>query len=118
MVRRYMWALYERQSVQLDSNGAGTIRFAPGGARERWLITLVNVTCTQLTTLKTPTMIMYRSAPVPSQQIGGTYSATLDTDSSDQFLMNMNEDVYCVFSGGDAGAVGTVRIEGTRYVWE
>jgi len=117
MARRYVWALYERNSVQLDSNGAGTIRFSPGGARERWLINLVAVNCTQLTTLKTPTMLTYRGAPVAPYQIGGTYSAVLDSNT-DPTLMNMNEDFYCVFSGGDAGAIGTVRLEGSRYVWE
>lgn len=117
-VFRHEYALQEQRSVTLDDDGAGTIIFFPGGARERWLISLVNVTCTQLTTINVPTMIMYRSAPVPAYQIGGTYTATLDSDSSDRFLLNMNELVYCVFTGGDPTAVGTVRLEGTRYVWE
>lgn len=116
-VRKFTYALQERQSVTLDSNGAGTIRFAPGGARERWLVTLINVQCTQLTLSKVPTCLLYRGAPTPAYQIGGTYTGSFDTDSTDQFLMNMNEDLYAVFSGGDPTAVGTVRLEGTRYVW-
>ena len=120
MARSYVWALYERSQVTLDSNGSGTIRMAPGGARERWKISVVSVTCTQtvVNSSNVPTMLMYRGSPVPANQIGGTYTATLDTDSTDQFVFNMNEDVYFVFSGGDAGAIATIRIEGTRYVWE
>lgn len=118
MANRYVWALYETGTTALDANGNGTIRLAPGGARERWQITLVTVTCTQPLSIKVPTMTMHRTAPVPQYRIGGTYSAILDTDSTDTFLFNMNEDVYFVFTGGDLGAIATVRIEGTRYVWE
>lgn len=116
-VRKFTYALQERQSVTLDANGSGTIRFAPGGARERWLITLINVQCTQLSLSVVPTCLLYRGAPTPAYQIGGTFSGSFDTDSTDQFLMNMNEDLYAVFTNGDVGAVGTVRLEGTRYVW-
>lgn len=117
-VRKFTWALNETGSVQLDALGNGTIRLSPGGARERWLVTLINTTCTQPLTVAIPQMIVYRSSPVASNQIGGTFTANLDTDSSDQFLLNMNEDMYFVYSGGDIGAIATIRIEGTRYVWE
>jgi hypothetical protein len=117
-VHKFTWSLQEQATCTLDSLGNGQIRMSPGGARERWLVTLVNVTCTQLTTINVPTMKMYRSSPVPQYQIGGTFTATLDTDSTDQFLFNMNEDLYFVFTGGDPGAIGSIRIEGTRYVWE
>lgn len=115
---KYTWALREMGTCTLDANGNGSVFLQPGGARERWMVTLTNVTCSQPLTVKMPQMIMYRSSAVPANKIGGTFTATLDTDSVDEILLNMNEGIYFIFSGGDLGAVGTIRIEGTRYVWE
>lgn len=115
--RKYTWKLDERGSIVFDGNGRGVITLAPGGARERWKIEFVAVNATQLGTLAIPTMIMYRSAAVLGNQLSGTYVATLDS-STDTYLLNMNEPVVFEFTGGDPGAVGSVHIEGLRYVWE
>lgn len=117
-VHKYIWALNEMGTVTLDINGNGQFTLAPGGARERWLVTLINTTCTQPLSVKVPKLVVYRSSAVPSNQIGGTFTANLDTNSTDSFLLNMNEGMVFVYSGGDFGAVATIRIEGTRYVWE
>lgn len=117
-VNRYVWTLQETRSVTLDASGNGTIFLSPGTARERWLITLINVSCTQTTASIVPQMLMFRSSPVAVNRLGGTYNAVGDTNSSDQILLNMNEPIYFVFSGGELGDVATIRIEGSRYVWE
>jgi hypothetical protein len=107
-------------TVTLDANGYATTQLAPGGAREKWTINFiaVNTTSPISNSVNVPQMIMYRSAAVPGNQLGGTYSANLDTDSADLYKLNMNEPVVFVWSGGDPASVGTVHIEGFRSVWE
>lgn len=117
-VQQHVWALYETGRVFLDGSGNGTVRLSPGIGRERWLITFINITCTQVNATVVPTMTMYRSSPVPQNRIGGSYNGLGDTNSTDQILLNMGEDVYFVWTGGDPGAEAVVRIEGSRYVWE
>lgn len=117
--REYQWKLDESGTTILDSNGAGTIQFAPGGAREKWSINFVAVNC-QIPddSYLVPTMILYRASAVPGNQLGGTFSATMDADSTTVYNLNMNEPVVCVFSNGPPGAQAYVHIEGIRYVWE
>jgi hypothetical protein len=88
---------------------------APGGARERWEIHFVSVASTTIDPAKIPQMIMRRGS-INGPQIGGTYSATTDSNT-DPILLNMNEAIAFTFTGGDTGAVGTVHIEGLQYVW-
>jgi hypothetical protein len=115
--RKYTWKLDERGTCVFDSNGSGIITLAPGGARERWEIHFMAVSATQLTPTKVPTMVMYRSSAVPGNQLGGTSSAISDSNT-DPILLNMNEPIVFVFTGGDAGASGSIHIEGLRFVWE
>lgn len=118
-VKQYVWMLYDNRNVTLDGNGDGTIIFFPQSARERWLMTFINISCTSdVGSTLVPTMTMYRSAPVPAYRIGGSYNGLGDTNSTDQILLSMNELLYMVWTGGDPGAVATARIEGSRYVWE
>lgn len=114
---KYVWKLDERGNVTFDSNGAGTVTLSPGGARERWEIHFVAVSATTLTNTKVPSMIMYRSCAIPGNQLGGTLSAISDA-STDPIMLNMNEPILFAFSAGDTGAVGSIHIEGLRFVWE
>lgn len=117
-LRHYQWKLDERRSVTLDASGNGTITIAPGGARERWEINLITVNTTNVPALSTnvPSLVIYRAAAIPGNQLGGTFNALLDTNT-DEFLLNMNEGMVFVFSLGDVGSLGTVHIEGVRHVW-
>jgi len=104
----------------LDATGAGQAQLNPQGARERWTVNFigVNMTNTIPASLLVPTMIVYRAAAVPGNQLGGTFSALLDNDSTDMYVLNMSEGMVFVFSGGDPASIGNVHIEGIRYVWE
>lgn len=113
---KYVWKLDERGTCIFDTNGTGTVTLAPGGARERWEIHFTAVSATVLTPTNVPIMVMYRSSAVPGNQLGGTSSAISDANT-DPIPLNMNEPIVYVFSGGDPGAVGTIHIEGLRYVW-
>lgn len=114
---KFTWALNEQQSVTLNAAGTGTISLIPGGARERWLVTLIN-TSAVLTTLTVPILRVYRGNAMPANQLGGTYTGNLDTNSTDQWLLNMNEGLVFQYTNGAVGDVATIRIEGTKYVWD
>ena len=114
---KYVWALNETGSTVLDGAGNGSFQIVPGGARERWMVTLIN-TFVQELTIDVPTLRVYRGSPMPAYQLGGTFTGNLDTNSTDTFLLNMNEGMWFVYTGGPPGALATIRIEGTRYVWE
>jgi hypothetical protein len=119
-VHAYQWKLDLTANVTLDATGGATTQLSPGGAREKWTVNFVAVNTTSPIPNSTnvPTMIMYRSAAVAGNQLGGTFSANMDTDSTDVYALNMNEPIVFVWTGGDPGAVGKVHIEGIRYVWE
>ena len=114
---KYTWDLNETGSVTLDANGNGTFQLVPGGARERWLVTLIN-TVVQQTTIAVPTLRVYRGSAQPINLLGGTFTGNLDSNSTDQWLLNMNEGLVFQYTGGSLGDVATARIEGTRYVWD
>jgi len=119
-VRMYQWKLDERAQVTLDANGSGQVQLSPQGAREKWTITFVASTMTNTipASQNVAQMVLYRSAPVPGNQLAGTYDASLDADSQSTYVLNMSEPVVFVFSGGDPGSIGHIHIEGTRFVWE
>ena len=114
---KFTWALNETGTVTLDANGNGTFSLIPGGARERWLVTLIN-TFVQQTTLAVPVLRVYRGSAMPINQLGGTYTGNLDSNSTDQWMLNMNEGLVFQYTGGAVGDVATARIEGARYVWD
>jgi hypothetical protein len=117
-IKHYQWKLDERSSVVFDANGGGTVTFAPGGAREKWVINFITTVVTNVVPASNlvPQLILYRSAAIPGNQLGGTFSAFQDT-STVVYELNMNEPIVCVFSGGDPDSIGTVHIEGVRHVW-
>lgn len=117
-IKHYQWKLDERASVVFDANGGGTVTFAPGGAREKWVINFITTVVTNVVPASNlvPQLILYRSAAIPGNQLGGTFSAFQDT-STVVYELNMNEPIVCVFSGGDPASIGTVHIEGIRHVW-
>lgn len=114
----FQWKLDERTSMTLNSGGSGQALLAPGGAREKWVINFMTVSTTNVpaNSPNVPQMIVYRGSPVPGNQLGGTFSALLDTNT-DTFLMNMNEGLYFIVTLGDVGSIVTVHIEGIRHVW-
>jgi hypothetical protein len=117
-LKHYQWKLDERQTVTLDSNGAGTMSIVPGGAREKWVVNFMTVSTANVppNSANVPQMIVYRQAAVPGNQLAGTFSALLDT-TTDTFVLNMNEGLVFVVSAGDVSSVVTVHIEGVRHVW-
>lgn len=117
-LRHYQWKLDERTQATLNAQGGATMMLSPGGAREKWVVNFQTVSTANVPTNSTnvPQMIVYRQAAIPGNQLGGTFSALLDSNT-DTFVLNMNEGLVFVVSGGDSGSIVTVHIEGIRHVW-
>ena len=106
-----------RKSVTLDANGNGTVTFGVDwSSNHKWVINSVIVATSQL-----PTVAPYPTATVylGGQQVGTSEGATW-TGNQDIFsgVAEMTcDDLYVVFTGGVAGSVATVIIEGDSYRW-
>ena len=99
--------------LTLDSNGAGTLLFGPVPNVEQWNITTMSVTTSGPNT-KQALVQVYRNTPsIQAALIDGTYSGNFDTSACD-ITLDAGERLYIVWSGGNANAAATYRIEGTR----
>lgn len=116
-LKHYQWMLSLTGSCVLDATGRGQFQLEPGGARERWIVALIN-TNVQTDSLLIATLRVYRGSPVPTNLLGGTYTANLDSNSTDRWVLNMNEGLVFVYEGGAEGDVATAHIEGVRHVWD
>lgn len=117
-IRHYEWKLDERLSLTLNANGEASGQLAPGGARERWVVTSITVRTTNIPALSTevPQLLIYRSSAVPGNELGGTFNALID-QSVDYYEMNMNEALVFEVSEGDEDSIVNIHIEGVRHVW-
>lgn len=113
-VSRGQFRLDEPSTVTFDASGEGTSYLGPNHAREHWNIAFISVTSTSSTLV--PTVQFYRGSVVPSNFVTGTFSGTLDVDSQPNIVLRSGERLYAHWTGGDVGATGTFRVEGTRVV--
>jgi hypothetical protein len=100
-------------SVTLNGSGAGTVRLAPAG--ESWLITNMSVKTNQTSVTNEARAQAYRRQVLDSTLIdSGTYSGSSGDTSDTQFLLTDGEPVFIVWTGGDAGVVATVTLQGFK----
>ena len=102
--------LFESYNVTLDAYGNGTIAYiGPVMTMERWQIQVVQTTCTSGKQTK---MLMTRGDRA-NAIIDGTYSGNQDTSPVSMTLIT-GQSLTFIYSGGDAGAIGTVTLQGSR----
>lgn len=90
----------------LDSGGGGSITFTvPAGVR--WAVGPTTVTVSSNTS--EPQANIYINGTTQQNRVSGTYSGSNDTDP-DVHQLGPGDTITCVWSGGDAGAVATLRI--------
>jgi hypothetical protein len=101
------------ERVTLNAAGTAQAQFSP--ASEDWLILVTTVSTVQAAaTDSEPTVYTYRSGVSPSNLIDSTYSgfsATSDT----RVMLAAGETLIVVWTDGEPGAAGTVRLEGVTY---
>jgi hypothetical protein len=97
----------------LDANGHLAVFVAPG-SYERWNITRVAViTDDPATATVIPRCDLYLDSVGPSNFVGGTWSGNNDASDED-LVLERNQRLYAVWTGGTAGRNATVSVFGTR----
>lgn len=111
--------LNESATVTLDASGNGTAKIGPAGQGETWTPAYVHVQTGQEpgTIVNEAQCYVYAGPQAASPYFTDSTSSgsTGDsTDSASAYPLSKGEFVWAVWSGGDAGAQGIVRVTGTK----
>jgi hypothetical protein len=111
--------LYETLSVTLDGSGNGTARLRPVGSREFWLPDAVAVSAS--TNVQEAACKIYAGAAAAQQYfVDGTLSGSTgdSTGKISGHVISRTRDpyIFCVWAGGDAGAVATAVVSGSKEI--
>jgi len=91
----------------LDATGTGTATIIADGGD--WRITVTTVSTS--THVLEPVASTYLNVVGDSGLLEGTFSGSADT-SDTTYTLGQGESINCVWTGGDAGALATLRIQG------
>ena len=108
--------LNEDATIQLDGTGAGTVRLGPTGAGEVWSPALASVKVSSNTNEAT-CKIYNGDRVIDGNFTDGTFSGS-SGDSTDRIggPLHLGNYIYAVWAGGDANAVATLNVSGTRSI--
>lgn len=107
--------------MQLDTSGQATINAAgvglvviPVPRQERWTLRRYTVLTNQAPTLTTmPIATMYKGSVADANSFDSTYTGARDSGSCD-IVFEGGDNVICQWTGGIAGTVATLSIQGSR----
>ena len=103
-----------RLSVTLDGSGNGSVTFTVRHTNQRWVIEFVGVSTNQAPTVAPyPTATLYEGPQQAGMADGATWTGNQDTFTG-RFVMDACTDLTVAFTGGVAGSVATVVIEGAN----
>lgn len=111
--------LNETGTVQLNGSGAGTVRLTPDGSNEKWLPTVASVKVSTNTAEATCKIYCGQTA-TDNNFVDGTFSGSTG-DATDRLTGNIvsftqNRYIFAVWSGGDANAIATLNVVGTKEI--
>lgn len=107
--------LSESRTINLNGAGAGTIRISPLSAREVWHPENIHVSVSTNVNEATCNIYVGDSA-IQANFRDGTFSGS-SGDSSDRInadVIKMGSHIFAVWTGGDANAVATATVTGTK----
>lgn len=109
--------LYDYASVVLNGSGNGTAKVGPISARERWTPSVISVSATTNTKEAACSIYVGASASDP-YFIDASFSGSSgdSTDRGAAKTVRVGQYVFAVWTGGDAGATATVRVNGTKEI--
>lgn len=108
-------SLSESRTINLNGAGAGTIIISPLSAREVWHPQNIHVSVSTNTKEATCNIYVGDSA-IQANFRDGTFSGS-SGDSSDRInadVIRLGTHIFAVWSGGDANAVATATVTGTK----
>lgn len=104
--------LLQAQQITLDGSGAGQMRFGPVPFFQKWTVNIMSVTTSGPNT-KQALVQVYRNLIQSTALVDGTYSGNFDTSAVvPPIELKTGETLFVVWSGGNAAATATYRIEG------
>lgn len=113
--------LDESATIKLNGSGAGTARVGPLSAREVWhpqIVTVSAVVPGSSITNEAVCSIYIGDVTIQRNLIEGTFTGS-SGDSSDRIsasTVKVGAYIWAMWSGGDANAIATVRVTGTKEV--
>lgn len=107
--------LDEFGQVTLDGSGNGAVRIGPLYSYQTWKPTQINVVVS--TNTKEPVFKYYRGTSAGGANfLGGTYTGSNDSSDISGQILHPGESFFCQWTGGDAGALATVTLNGTKEI--
>lgn len=94
----------------LNGAGHGVVRFSPGIYNVKWHLTQATVKCSTAVKEATAQLTSF-----PYTLPGTSTGSTGDTTSLD-LLLTASQEITCTWEGGDAGAIATFTIIGTKEI--
>jgi hypothetical protein len=108
--------LNESGTVVLNASGNGTVKLGPLSARSVWHPEIVHVSANVNAVNESQCRIYSGDLPIASNYRDGTVSGSAG-DSSDRVnssIVKCGQYIYAVWTAGDAGAVATLNVTGTK----
>lgn len=100
--------------VKLDGTGAGTAKIGPIGARESWTPETVSVSASS-TTNEALCKIYIGDDTSQRNFVDGTFSGSSgDSTQNVTGPIRLGQYVFALWTGGDAGAIATLTVIGTK----
>jgi hypothetical protein len=90
--------------------GTGTVFLSPSGGG--WLVTLVSLKVSSHTA--EPTATLFLNTVNEAGFLEASYSGSGDSSDTTHVLLG-GEILYCVWTGGDPGALASLRVSGWQY---
>lgn len=102
-------------SVTLSGAGAGTASIGPQFPREVWDVAVASVS---VATNTSEAICKVSQGAIAGQTFvdGTTWGSTGDSTSNFSAPVYLGSQVFAVWTGGDAGAVATLTVTGTRRI--
>lgn len=104
-------------SVVLDGSGNGTVKVGPQSVQEVWMPSVASVSASSHTN-EASCKIYAGPTATPGYFVDGTLSGSTgdSTAKIGGVVIPRNWFIFAVWSGGDAGAVATLNVNGTKLI--
>jgi hypothetical protein len=106
--------LTEGSSSTLDSSGAGQVTLGPDAGPANWHVTGLIVQTNRPGQAPIPRVQLYLNEVDPSNSLGLNYDGSFAQASGDQQL-SRGQRLIAVWSGGQAGDVATLTVNGEKW---
>jgi hypothetical protein len=110
--------LYDFASVTLNGSGNGTAKVGPLTAREVWSPTNASVKTNQTVITNEAQCALYSGPSATQPNFKDLTFTGSSGDASDKIAgrLKVGNYIWAVWSGGDAGAIATLSVTGTKEI--